>query len=339
MLPDLHVISVLNNPRRFASRIRLIREFIPHMLDSGAKLTLVLHAFGDRPHEIAEDDSILRHVNVVRVRGGADHELWIKEALIKIGVRSLPQDWKLMCWADADVRHERPDWVEETKHMLQHYRVGQTWSHSIDLGPKRGVLTNEWGNDVDRSFCAAWMAGDVDMGEVREDYRGEGHTVVRAVSRALLANQGKRDHRQHYGYCWSIRREAWDGIGGLPDWLVTGSADFHSALAFAGKLSRSEAYISDGCTRRLREFARRCDEHIRQDIGCVPGLLMHGFHGPKRKRFYLSRKDILQESGFDPDTHLTYDWQGIPSLAGDNRILRDGLRRLAILRDEDSTEE
>jgi hypothetical protein len=263
------------------------------------------------------------------VRGGANQELWIKEALIKIGVRTLPQDWKYLAWIDADVSFVRKDWATETIHMLQHYRVGQPWSHSIDLGPNGEVMRNEWGNDADRSFCAAWVAGDV---EVPVDGYG---MAKAAYSRALLQTREKKDYRQHYGYAWAMRREAWDGIGGLPDWLVTGSADFHSALAFAGKLSTSEAYISEGATRRLREYALRCDEHIRQDVGVVHGTLIHGFHGAKRNRVYLSRKDILTESQFDPDRDLTYDWQGIPSLAGDNRLLRDGLRRLHVIRNED----
>ena len=333
MLPSdrLHVVAVYSNPRRYESRLRLLREFIPHMLDSGASLTLVEHAYGDRPHQLAKED--YPHVNLIQVRGGASQELWIKEAMIRIGVRSLPSDWKHLSWIDADLHFERKDFVRETIDMLGMYRVGQPWSHSIDLGPNREVMRNEWGQDVDRSFSAAWMAGDVDVPE-------DGYAPGRGVSRALLANDRAKDYRQHYGFAWAMRRETWDGIGGLPDWLVTGSADYHTALAFAGALRASEAYMSAACVRRFREFSDRCHFHVRQDIGVVSGTIIHGFHGPKKKRFYLSRKQILEESGFDPDRDLTYDWQGIPSLAADrdNRLLRDGLRRLNYLRDEDSRE-
>lgn len=324
----LHVVAVYNNPRRWQSRLRLLKEFIPHMLDSGVRLTLVEHAHGERPHEFDKAD--MPHVNLVQVRGGSNQEIWIKEALIKIGVRSLPHDWKYLAWIDADVAFEHRAWASETVHMLQMYRVGQPWSHSVDLGPDRSILTNEWGHDVDRSFCAAWMAGDVD---IPHDGYGPNQN---AVSRALLVNRGRKDWRQHYGYAWAMRREAWDGIGGLPDWLVTGSADYHSALAFAGKL-KSEAYLSPGCARKFAEFQRKVDYHIRQDIGCVPGMLIHGFHGSKKNRNYLSRSDILKESAFCPDADLTYDHQGIPMLSEerDNRILRDGLRRMNIIRYED----
>jgi hypothetical protein len=322
----LHVVLVYSNPRRFQSRIRLLNETIESMRESGVRVTLVEHAFGERPFQFERNCPELRAVNHVQVRGGANQELWIKEALIKCGVRSLPHDWKYLAWIDADCKFVRPDWAIEAVHMLQHYRVGQPWSHSIDLGPNGEVMRNEWGNDADRSFCAAWMAGDVEV--YGEDYG-------KPPSRAMLQNPNKKDFRQHYGYAWCMRREAWDGIGGLPDWMVTGSADFHSALGFAGKLAKSEAYTSPGATRRLREFASRCHEHIRQDIGVVPGTLLHGFHGNKKLRYYLTRKEVLTESHFDPDVDLTWDSQGIPSLAGDNRLLRDGLRRMLMIRNED----
>ncbi len=331
---DLHVVAVINNPRRWKSRIRLLREFIPHMLDGGVSLTLVDHAFGERDHAFAKGDPFLDHVNHVQVRGGADQELWIKEALQKAGIRTFPENWKYLALIDADIAFQRSDWAMETLHMLQHHQVGQPWSHAIDLGPDRTPLMNEWGNVIDRSFSAAYAAGEAHVPD-------EGYGYGQARSRALLAAApaAKSPSKgQHYGFAWAFRREAWDGIGGLPDWLVTGSADYHSAMAFAGGRFRSDAYLSAGCTRRLDEFACRCDRFVRQDIGVVTGLIHHGFHGTKPKRNYMTRKDILAESRFDPDLHLTYDWQGIPSLAGDNRVLRDGLRRMNTLRDEDSAD-
>ncbi len=330
---DLRVVAVYNNPRRWKSRERLLRAFIQHMLDSGVSLTLVEHAFGERDHAFDKGDPFLRHVNHVQVRGGANQELWIKEALQKVGVRTLPPDWRYLAVIDADVAFQRSDWAMETIHMLQHHRVGQTHSHSIDLDMHGRPLINEWGVVIDRSFCQAWMDGDVAV--VRDDYG-----VGQPLSMALLEREEKSliTSGSHYGFSWAMRREAWDGIGGLPDWLVTGSADYHSALAFAGIRQTSDAYLSPSCARRLGEFSDRCDEHVRQDIGVVPGILHHGFHGTKKKRSYMTRKYILAESQFDPDRHLTYDWQGIPSLAGDNRILRDGLRRLNVSRDEDSSE-
>lgn len=330
---DLHVVAVFNNPRRWKSRERLLRKFIPHMLDSGVTLHLADHAFGERDHVFAEGDPLMRHVHHLRLRGGADHELWIKEALQKAVIRRFAEGVRYVALIDADVFYQDPNWATETLHMLQHHRVGQTHSHSIDLDVQGRPLVNEWGNVLDRSFCQAWVDGDVAV--VRDDYG-----VGQPLSLALLERRERSlvTTGQHYGFAWAFRMETFSRIGGLPDWLVTGSADYHSALAFAGIRQESDAYLSPACARRLAEFSDRCDEHVRQDIGVVPGILHHGFHGTKPKRNYLTRKYILAESQYDPDRDLTYDWQGIPSLAGDNRILRDGLRRLNAARNEDSSE-
>ncbi len=327
---DLHVVGVFNNPRRWKSRERLLREWLAHMRESGVTTTLVLHAFGERDHVLAEDDPALHGVRVVRVRGGADQELWIKEALQKVGVRSLPDDWRYVAVIDCDVRFERRDWPMETLHALQHHRVIQPWSHAVDLGPDRVPVPNEWGNHIDRSFAAAWVAGDVS-----EPARGYG--VGQPQARTLLTN-AEPDARQHYGYAWAFRRETWDGLGGLPDWIPTGAADYHAALAFSGGVSSWQDHFTDECRRRLRAYAELADQHVRQDIGVVSGLLMHGFHGSKQKRGYVTRDQILAESGFDPNRDLRWDWQGIPSLSGDNRVLRDGLRRMNTSRDEDSSD-
>jgi hypothetical protein len=324
----LHVVGVYSNPRRYASRIRLLHEWIEHMLDSGVSLTVVEHAFGDRPYELPPSSDV---IDIVQVRGGAEHELWLKEGLVNMGFARLPDNAKYLCWEDADIRHVDKNWAAETIEMLQHHRVGQTWSHSMDLGPRNECVKNEWGSDVDRSFSAAWLAGDVEM-------------LPEAYSRALLANKSEKDWRQHVGYSWAIRRDALRGLGRLLDWMVTGSADYYMALGFCGKLRGLTTKdvagdkLSAGCIRRLREFAARCELYIKQDIGYVPGTILHGWHGPKRSRQYIDRKDILVESKFDPDTDITYDVHGLPTLVGDNRLLRDGLRRYGMQRNEDSVD-
>ena len=280
------------------------------------------------------------HVNLLQLRGSDAHELWLKEALTKAGMARLPQDAKYVCWEDADVEHARPDWAAETVQMLQNHRLGQTWSHAIDFGPQGEVMRNEWGNDADRSFSAAFLAGDLPTpagnvlipeaiakcGTPVEGY-GSGSCEAKA--------EYKRDHRQHFGYSWAARREVLQGIGGVMDWLVTGSADYHMARAFAGLPSDVKSDATPGYRRRLNEFARRCDEFVKQDIGCVPGTLLAHYHGPKVKRFYFTRHAVLSAGQFDPDVDLAYGMDGLPQLVGDNRVLRDGLRRYFMRRNEE----
>lgn len=326
---DLHVICVYSNNRGWKSRERLLYRFISHMLDSGVSLTIVEHVIGERSFALQADDPAFQHTQLFQVRGSDRQENWLKEGLIRYGRQRLPDSARYIAQIDADVFFQRPDWPRATIDMLQIHRVGQPWSYSVDLGPDENPVEDENGRIMDRSFCAAWAAGDIRV--TPNDYG-----VGQPTPSWMLKGGQRRDWRQHYGYAWAFRADVYDAIGGLPDWLVTGAADYISAMAFAGLLKTSDTYTSPSCTRRLQQFAMLCDQHVRQDIGVVTGMLSHGFHGPKRKRFYLDRKDILREADFDPDLDLAYDRHGLPYLARDNRILRDGLRRLSVMRDEDA---
>ena len=332
----LYVISCYFNHRRNPHLLRNARAWLERSQDSGARVIFVEHQIGERPYEF--DPMMFPHVQLIQLRGTAAHELWLKEALLKRALGYLPEDARYVCWEDADVEHARKDWAPETVQMLQNHRVGQTWTHAIDFGPGGEVMTNEWGHDVDRSFAAAWRDGDVKCpaGDVlldkagkcmpQDGYYGSGETGPVA---------SKRDRRQHYGYSWAARRDVLQGVGFI-DWLVTGSADYHMALAFAGLTSRIGEESSDGYRRRIREYARNCNEFVRQDIGVVPGTLMAHFHGPKNKRFYISRHSVMTASGFDPDRDLSTGGDGLPQLVGDNRVLRDGLRRYFMRRNEEA---
>ena len=125
-MDPLHVVTAIANPIRWQSRARLYRQFEEHMLDSGVRLTVVECAYGDRPHEFADNP----HITHVPVRA-----------------RSLPQDWRHAAWIDADITFRHPDWATETVHALQQYDVVQPWSDCYDLGPNDEHL------QVHRSFC------------------------------------------------------------------------------------------------------------------------------------------------------------------------------------------
>jgi hypothetical protein len=313
---------------------KLFNEWVEYQLDCGVSLHIGEVAIGEIPFELNKEDPKLKHVNIVQLRGDAANEIWIRDAIFNRVVKHIPETAKYLCWDDTDLRHTRDDWAVETLHMLQRHRVGQTWSHSIDLGHKHSIVPNDWGHETDRSFCWAWMTGDVEpqcernMGSSGAPPDACG-VPLRMQAGALLKPEKQKDWRAHTGYSWSIRRETLNELGGLLDWMVTGSSDWHMAYMFAGYLGGPDSRMSPGYQRKLKEYARRCDLYVKQDIGCVEGALLHGWHGRKVDRQYMTRFDTLLESGFDPDVDLIYDNNGLPRLTGDNRLLRDGLRRMA----------
>lgn len=331
---DLHVVAVYNNPRRFWNRQRLLMKFVDHMISSGVSLTLVEHVIGERDFVYDDTHPLRPYFTYHKIRGDASHELWLKEGLQKYGTKRLPESAKYIAIIDTDITFTRPNWAVETIDMLQCHRVGQPWSYAEDVDTRDNSLFNAQGEvRLDRSFCKAWVEMDI---EISADHYGQ---YGQKMSRWTQTK--KRKHTagfpQHPGYAWAFRKEVWDAIDGLPDWLVLGSADQASALAFTGHGYRRKGFETPGCLRRLDDYARLCDLHVRQDIGVVDGKILHGFHGLKAKRFYLERCDIALEAKFDPDHDIGYDHHGLPYLKSDNRILRDGIRRLSVQRDEDSS--
>lgn len=257
-------------------------------------------AFGDRPFELTEP-------------GRADHvqlrtwdEIWHKENMINLGIANLPQDWEYVAWIDADVEFMRQDWPEEIVHQLQHYMVIQLFQNAIDLGPMGEVMK------VHDGFVSSYLA---DKPWPKLGYYAHWHP----------------------GYAWAARREAIDGLGGLFDVAILGSADHHMAFALVGKvIEYAPKQVSPAYKRRLLTWQDRANTHIRKDIGFMPGSIQHHWHGRKKDRRYQERWEILLKHSYDPDFDLQRDWQGLYRLSDVGERMRVDLRNYFMVRNEDS---
>ena len=301
----LHTVAVVANPIRYASRDRLYREFEEHMLDSGVKLTTVLCEYGDRPYALDTSP----HVNYVRVR--AKTLVWNKENLMNIGVSRLPQDWRYLLTADADVEWRKPGWASETVHALQHYEVVQPWSDCYDLGPNDDHVA------AHRSFCALW---------------GSRAPIVQGPN----AKAGPYQFG-HPGYAWAWTRSAFELLGGMLETAALGAADHHMAMALIGRALDS---IHAGCTRAYKDHVLQWEEravrHICGRIGHVPGTIEHKWHGSKERRAYVERWKILVDHKFDPLTDLKKNSYGVVELAGNKPAMARDIDVYFRQRDEDS---
>lgn len=295
----LDVVTVVANPIRWNSRIRLFRDFEQHMLASGVRLTVVECAYGDRLHELGGTSG----VNHVPVR--AKTLAWIKENLINIGVSRLPNDWKYVAWIDADIVFRRPSWASETVHALQIYDIVQPWSDCYDLGPNDDHL------HVHRAFCRQLFEGcPIGSGP---------YTFA------------------HPGYAWAATRQALEHLGGLVETAALGAADHHMALALAGLVHLSvPGGVTDGYLAPLRIWQERALHHISGNVGYVPGTIEHRWHGNKALRRYVERWDVLTRHQFDPATDLKRNVWGVLELSGSKPALRRDMDHYFRNRDEDS---
>jgi hypothetical protein len=304
----LHVITCITNPIRYRTRYELYKRFEKRILDTGAKFYTIEAAFGDRPHAITTGKPA--HSNHTHWQLKTSDELWHKENLINIAIQRLPSDWEYVAWVDADVHFARQDWAEETVHQLQHYEVVQMWSQAHDLTPNFHTYQTHY------SFAWCMLEGK------KYDHQGGYY----------------HEHWWHPGYAWAATRKAIDATGGLLDTAILGAADNHMAHAFFHMAEQTlHKDLTPGYKKAVREWEQRA-KYLWKDVGYVPGLILHEYHGKKVDRKYHDRWKILVDNKFDPYVDLTRDWQGIWQLRPERIKLRDDLRAYFRARKEDSTE-
>jgi hypothetical protein len=284
---QLHVVTARFNPLRWETPDRHFRDWVGHVLDSGARLTVAEVQYGRREFVCA-----LPHVNHVGLR--ADSWSWSKECALNEGIKRIPEA-EYIAWGDADVWHRKAGWARETVEHLQHYRVLQTWTRALDLGPNDSLI------GVHHSFASQYL---------------EGAPLV-ACGKNFWKFDGGYAEYPHSGYFWACRRELLDWTGGLFELAGMGSADHHMALAFAGLVERSWPHgTSEAYKRHLLRWQERARRFVNGRIGVVPGIIEHRFHGAKQNRGYLGRWEMFVKHGFDPDTDLKRNSFGVLEWAG-----------------------
>lgn len=313
MFADLYVVTAVSNPERYRSKYALYKDFEKRCIDAGAKLYTVEAAFGDRPHVITNTDT----ANHIQLRTSS--EIWNKENLINIGISRLPNDWKYVAWIDCDITFARPDWVAETIHQLQHFDIVQMYSHVTDLAPDHSPAPMYYNRQP-----ASWMYCHIHDKNNPLVHNLNGYGAI------------SLKYYWHPGFAWAARRSAIDALGGLIDYAIVGGADqiMASALTTTNRFP-NWATSKDSSHKWLNEWKARADRYIRGNIGYVPGLILHGWHGRKEHRKYYERRNILRRNNFDPELDLKRDWQGLWQLTDRNSKLRDDIRGYLRARNED----
>lgn len=303
----LPVVTTLFNSVRYRTRWKHYQDFARRVEQAGATLYTVEVALGRRAFSL--DPSPW----VIQLR--TNSELWLKENATNVGVQfvtaDLP-DWTKLAWVDADVRFARDDWADETKHRLEHYDVVQMWSQYMDLDAEYQAI-----RAATPGFVAVYQSGVP---------RQEGETYGYSYDGQYPGAPG---------LAWACTRRAWDTVGGLLDVTVLGAGDWHMAHGFVGELVIREQNHPQ-YRRAIAAWTERAAA-LKHNIGTVPGLALHYWHGPKALRKYGTREQILIDEQFDPTRHLArnagglYEWSTVAPTG-----LRDRVRQYLHERNEDA---
>jgi len=326
----LHVVCVISNPARYRSRYALYKEFAKRCEEAGAILYTVEAAFGERPYEITEAG------NPQHIQLRTSAEAWNKENMLNIGIARLPLSAEYIATIDADFTFVRQDWASETIQQLQHYPVVQMFSEVVYLGPDSQVMHSRPG------FAQRWMQGEI-FGVQNGAVRNEALFTQRIPAAQPLHYPYPGDGDKNWGPpggAWAYRREALNQVGGLIDFCILGAADWYMAAGACGFMERAipQAY-TESFRRELLQWQEKA-KLWRKNIGVVPGMACHHWHGKMSQRGYGTREQILRQYAFDPRTDIKYDAQGLIQLHDDGsdrmRMMRDALRSYFRSRSEDS---
>lgn len=367
----LHVVVPVQNPWRFKTRYKHLDRSLKHFIDSGAVVTLVECAFNRR--ELVYADSGLDGLAANCAIQGPEFkhryiglasasELWLKEALINVGVQDITQrhyGWKQVAWIDGDVHFIRPNWVGEAIHKLQHGQTSdivflQMFSQAADLGPNYEILPANYPHAQGISFAQAFLEGTLKptlSTKILQDLENIGGDLKKLMEDFMILEEDLQGNyygqdqakRTWPGLAWSCSREAWNAVGGLMDFAVWGGGDYSTSFALHGI---SRGMIRDDMHPNYKlltdEWYNKCEKYVRRNVMVMDGTILHFWHGKKVSRGYSRKHSLLARYQFDPLRHLKRDAQGIYLFSDDGSEsyiqLRDGLRKIATDRNEDGNE-
>ncbi len=318
-LSKFWVIVVVSNPVRYKRRYDLTWPFIEMIEQAGVRYVLVEQAFGRRQHMITRPD-VPHHLQV-----RSEEELWHKENMINMGVRYIcsrfPGEVREIAWIDADCRPARPyrNWFEETWHQLQHYEFVQMWEYLQNLDVKYNPFC-----EINPSFMSNYLKHGC------------------PYPKGILNNKGYNSAVKwgSPGLAWAANVDAFNKVGGLLDTAILGGGDWYFAHMLISDFELPDlAYYSREYRDVIMAKQETCNRWIKRDVGFVPGLVLHDFHGKTKNRGYNTRERILIDNKFNPHTDIKYDSYGMLQLeTWDERQIkiRDQIRAYFRARDEDS---
>jgi hypothetical protein len=327
----LYVITAVFNPKRYRSRWKILEETQKHFIAGGCHLITIEACFGDRCRVITEqlsDKHTIIHVH-------AKHELWLKENLYNIAVQHLTilfPGWKYVAMIDGDMTFGRSDWVGETLQLLQHYPIVQLFSQVTNLSPDKEIISTSL------SFMEGWRQGI----PFKNHHGHVKHHGIHCYG----------DHNTNIkigwagapGGAWAYTREALDLLGGLIDYAILGSADYHMAAALMGFLhismgsggtSNSKDYHPD-YVKMLLDWQENAVKKIKRNVGVMKGVMFHSWHGKMKDRAYDTRWKILIKHQYNPRTDIYRNTSGVIHLNDEKWQLRDDARHYFGQRNEDS---
>lgn len=271
----LNVIVVISNPCLYATRYKLLNEFVRRIEEEEENVNLyVVEMIYNNQKFIITDKNNKNHLQIK-----TETPIWHKENMVNLGVKYLlPKDYKAFAWVDADVEFDSNTWALDTLKILNGCKdIVQLFSHCIDMDKDESNL------NIFNSFGYSFSKN--------KKYTTKGLNYW------------------HPGFAWAITRKAYEKVGGIYDKGILGSGDNVIALSVINKVDKFLNYdYHEDYKNSMLDYQKKI-KSLR--LGYVPGVIRHNYHGKKMNRKYTERWQLLIKHQYSPINHLTYDNKGI----------------------------
>jgi len=271
----LNVIVVISNPCLYATRYKLLNEFVRRIEEEEENVNLyVVEMIYNNQKFVITDKNNKNHLQIK-----TETPIWHKENMVNLGVKYLlPKDYKAFAWVDADVEFDSNTWALDTLKILNGCKdIVQLFSHCIDMDKDESNL------NIFNSFGYSFSKN--------KKYTTKGLNYW------------------HPGFAWAITRKAYEKVGGIYDKGILGSGDNVIALSVINKVDKFLNYdYHEDYKNSMLEYQKKI-KSLR--LGYVPGVIRHYYHGKKMNRKYTERWQLLIKHQYSPINHLTYDNKGI----------------------------
>jgi hypothetical protein len=215
--------------------------------------------------------------------------LWVKENLINLAIKNLPDDAEFIAWSDRDIYFLNPSWVEQTIEKLKTHDIIQPWSELLLLNSHHEPdFINTGRKNLNFSYKST-LAAKIDYPD--------------SINRIATSP----------GQIWAINKSFYKKIGKLNDIEIIGGADQIIAMfCVINDPSFEKKFLDKRATIKSKNSWVLYKEKFKDiKYSYIDGLIIHYWHGDLKHRKYLERTDILKNLNYNPDEDISYDQDGV----------------------------
>jgi hypothetical protein len=302
----LCIAAAYSNPQNWRSRRRLFEDFRAYITRlPNVRLFVGELAYGRDPFQVTSR----RNPDDLQLR--ADQPLWHKENILNLVIaKRFPKQWLYGAYVDGDFHFSRNDVAAKAIRQLQTHDWVQFFSSYSNLSIDHRIVSSmpsfAWCRHAGRKCTGDNKYGDLCVGAC--------------------------------GGAWAFRRDAYEAAGGLLDFCITGSADWHMAFGLYGHADPHPElrqcfpeYVS-----AIRSWQVKARESVHRPLGFIESHAWHYWHGPIANRGYGTRWRILRDGHYDPAHDLYRNGDGVLQLIASKRRMGEAILQYFRSRNEDA---